>query len=93
MALFHCRITHQIPPDMDPRIRADHLARHARYLRELAAAGVLRHLWRAAGTGTDIAVIDAVELDRLDEILSRAPLHRYLKIEATALVDHPDLRA
>lgn len=92
MAQFHCRITSQIPPDMDPRIRADHLARNASYLRELYEAGVVRHLWRAAGTGSDIAVLEAADSDGLHELLSRAPLFRYLRIEATALADHPDLR-
>lgn len=93
MAQFHCHITEQIPYDMDPEIRADHLARHGAYLRQLREAGILRHLWRGAGKRVDIAVVEVADPGELHEVLSQAPLFRYLSIEVTALVEHPDLQA
>lgn len=93
MAQFHCRITEAIPHNMDPEIRADHLARHGAYLRQLREAGVLRQLWRSAGTRVDLAVVEVADPGELHEVWSQAPLFRYLNIEITALVEHPDLQA
>lgn len=90
MAVFHCRLSEEIPHDMDPEIRADHRARHGTYLRELRETGVLVHLWRIVGTRDDLAVIRADDPAELHAVLAAAPLFPYLEIEVTPLVEHPD---
>ncbi|QGU08068.1 Muconolactone Delta-isomerase [Corynebacterium occultum] len=91
MVIFHVRLNERIPYDMDPELRADHVQRHGEALRELAAAGVLKHCWREAGTRSDIAVFQAADPAELHEILGSLPLFRFLTTEVTVLMPHPDL--
>ncbi|MGP6172535.1 muconolactone Delta-isomerase [Corynebacterium sp. A21] len=91
MAIFHCRFTEALPSDMDPEIRADHLERHRRALRSLQDEGILRHCWRAAGTRTDILVLEVADPGELHERLHALPLFRVAEVEISALVPHPDL--
>lgn len=89
--LFQVRLSERIPYDMDPELRADHLQRHGAALRELQAAGVLRHCWREAGTRSDIAILRAADPVELHRILSSLPLFRFSTTEITTLMPHPEL--
>ncbi|MGD7002029.1 muconolactone Delta-isomerase family protein [Corynebacterium halotolerans] len=90
MSIFHVLLSEQIPHDMDPEIRADHRDRHRTYLRELREAGVLLHSWRAVGTRDDLAVFRVADSAELHAVLLAAPLFDFLRMEITALVEHPD---
>ena len=47
--LFAVRMDVSLPPDLDPGVRADTLAREKAYSHELQRAGKWPHIWRITG--------------------------------------------
>jgi muconolactone D-isomerase len=87
--LFHVRMDVRLPPDLDPDVRAELLAREKAYSQELQRAGKWPHLWRIAGEYANFSVLSVDSNDELHDLLSGLPLFPYLEIKVTALATHP----
>ncbi|GAB3297776.1 muconolactone Delta-isomerase [Parasphingorhabdus pacifica] len=87
--LFAVKMDVNLPPDMDPEVKADTLAREKAYSQELQKSGVWRHIWRCAGQYSNISILDVESNDRLHEVLSQLPLFPYMDMEVTPLATHP----
>jgi muconolactone D-isomerase len=87
--LFHVKMDVRIPADMDPRVRADTLAREKAYSQELQRTGKWPHIWRIVGEYANYSIFDAESNDELHQLLSGLPLFPYMDIEVTPLAVHP----
>lgn len=87
--LFAVKMDVNLPPDMDPAVKADTLAREKAYSQELQKSGVWRHIWRCAGEYSNISILDVESNDQLHEVLSQLPLFPYMDMEVTPLATHP----
>ena len=87
--LFQVRMDVDIPRDLDPAEREDVVARERAYSQELQRGGEWAHIWRIVGHYSNISIFDVASNGRLHEILSGLPLFPYMRIEVTALTDHP----
>ncbi|PXY22861.1 muconolactone Delta-isomerase [Prauserella muralis] len=87
--LFHVRMDVHLPPDLDPEVRADVVAREKAYSQQLQREGKWPHLWRVVGEYSNISVFDVESNDELHELLSGLPLFPYLTIRVTPLATHP----
>ena len=87
--LFHVHMSVDIPPDLDPEVRADVVAREKAYSQELQRAGRWPHLWRIVGEYANISIFDVESNDELQELLSGLPLFPYMTITVTPLAAHP----
>ena len=87
--LFHVRMDADIPRDLDPAVREDVVARERAYSQELQRGGEWAHIWRIVGLYSNVSIFDVASNARLHEILSNLPLFPYMRIEVTALTEHP----
>lgn len=87
--LFAVKMDVHLPPDMDPHVKADVLAREKSYSQRLQREGTWRHIWRCAGRYANISVFDVEDNQRLHDILSNLPLFPYMVVEVTPLATHP----
>ena len=87
--LFHVRMDVHIPPDLDPDVRAETVAREKAYSQELQRKGTWPHIWRIVGEYSNISIFDVADNDELHTILSGLPLFPYMAIRVTPLATHP----
>jgi muconolactone D-isomerase len=87
--LFAVTMHVDLPPDLDPAVRADTLAREKAYSQELQRAGKWPHIWRIAGRYSNLSILDVAGNDELHELLWNLPLFPYMTIEVTPLARHP----
>lgn len=87
--LFCVRMDVDIPRDLDPAEREDVVAREKALAQELQRAGEWVHLWRIVGQYANVSIFDVASNARLHEILSSLPLFPFMRIEVTALTEHP----
>ena len=87
--LFHVRMDVHLPPDLDPEVRSDLVARERDRAIELQERGVWPHLWRIAGEYANLSIFDVASNDELHEVLSSLPLFPYMKVHVTPLAKHP----
>lgn len=87
--LYHARMDVRIPHDLDPKTRADIVAREKAYSQELQRAGKWPHIWRIVGEYSNFSVFDVESHDELHTILSGLPLFPYMDIHVTPLATHP----
>ncbi|MEH1017184.1 muconolactone Delta-isomerase [Micromonospora sp. CPCC 206060] len=87
--LFLVRMDVHLPPDLDPRLRVEIVARERAYSQQLQRSGTWRHIWRIAGQYANYSVFDVDSADELHEILSNLPLFAYMDLTVTALATHP----
>jgi muconolactone D-isomerase len=87
--LFAVRMDVDLPPDLDPAVRADTLAREKAYSQELQRAGKWPHIWRIAGRYSNLSIFDVAGNEELHELLWNLPLFPYMTIEVTPLARHP----
>ncbi|GHE91199.1 muconolactone Delta-isomerase [Amycolatopsis deserti] len=87
--LFHVRMDVHLPPDMDPSVRADIVAREKAYSQQLQREGKWPHLWRIVGEYSNISIFDVKSNDELHEVLSGLPLFPYMDIRVMPLATHP----
>lgn len=87
--LFQVRMDVDIPRDLDPAEREDVVARERAYSQELQRGGEWPHIWRIVGHYSNISIFDVASNARLHEILSNLPLFPFMRIEVTALTEHP----
>jgi len=86
---FHVRMDVQLPPDLDPAVRAELLGRERDRAIELQKAGAWPGLWRIVGEYANISIFDVPSNDELHDILSSLPLFPYMKLQVTPLATHP----
>jgi muconolactone D-isomerase len=92
--LYSVKMDVQLPPDMDPGVKATLIAREKAYSQQLQQDGEWEHIWRCAGQYSNLSIFDVDGNERLHEILWNLPLFPYMKIEVTPLATHPsDIRA
>jgi muconolactone D-isomerase len=87
--LFQVRMDVQLPPELDPDVRAGLVARERDRAIELQQSGVWPQLWRIVGEYANISIFDVDSNDQLHEILSSLPLFPYMRIQVTPLATHP----
>ena len=87
--LFAVTMDVDLPPDLDPDVRADTLAREKAYSQDLQRAGKWPHIWRLAGQFANLSIFDVASHEELHEILWNLPLFPYMAIEVTPLAQHP----
>ena len=86
---FLVRADTHLPPEMPEDDRLDLLEHEARRGRQLADAGLLRHIWRLPGRLSNIAVWNVTDAEQLHELLCSLPLWRWMDVEVIALATHP----
>ena len=87
--LFAVTMDVNLPPDLDPDVRADTLAREKAYSQDLQRAGKRPHIWRLVGQFANLSILDVASHEELHEILWNLPLFPYMTIEVTPLAQHP----
>ena len=87
--LFAVTMDVSIPTDLDPRVKADILAREKAYSQDLQRGGEWLHIWRCVGQYSNLSIFDVRDNERLHEILWNLPLFPYLEIAVTPLAQHP----
>ena len=87
--LFAVTMDVNLPPDLDPDVRADTLAREKAYSQDLQRAGKWPHIWRLAGQFANLSILEVASHEELHEILWNLPLFPYMTIEVTPLAQHP----
>jgi muconolactone D-isomerase len=87
--LFAVTMDVALPPDLDPGVRADTLAREKAYSQDLQRAGKWPHIWRIVGQYSNLSIFDVASTDELHDILWNLPLFPYLTIQVTPLAQHP----
>jgi len=86
---FHVRMDVQLPPDLDPAVRAELLGRERDRAIELQKAGAWPGLWRIVGEYANISIFDVESPAELHDLLLSLPLFPYMAIEVEALCRHP----
>ncbi|MBN8411952.1 muconolactone Delta-isomerase [Halomonas denitrificans] len=87
--LFHVEMTVKLPPDMDPSRAAEIKATEKAYSQELQRAGKWRHLWRVAGSYSNVSIFDVEDNAELQELVANLPLFPYMEIRVKPLCRHP----
>jgi muconolactone D-isomerase len=87
--LFHVRMDVRIPPELDPEIRAETIAREKAYSQELQRSGKWPHIWRIVGEYANISIFDVESNEALHDLLTDLPLFPYMDITVTPLAKHP----
>jgi muconolactone D-isomerase len=87
--LFAVTMDVNLPPGLDPGLRADTIAREKTYSQELQKAGKWPHIWRIAGQYSNLSIFDVASTDELHDILWNLPLFPYMTVRVTALARHP----
>ena len=87
--LFMVQITVALPGDMAPEKVADINARELKRGGELMDGGKLLRVWRIVGRRANFSLWQAETLEELHANLSSLPLHPWMAIEVTPLIEHP----
>ena len=86
---FHVRMDVHLPPDLDPQVRDEIIAREKAYSQDLQRQGKWPHIWRIVGEYANISIFEVESNDELHQILSGLPLFAYMTIAVTPLAVHP----
>jgi muconolactone D-isomerase len=87
--LFAVTMDVHLPPDLDPGVRADTLAREKAYSQDLQRQGKWPHIWRLVGQFSNLSIFDVDSHEELHGILWNLPLFPYMEIQVTPLAQHP----
>ncbi|ROO22684.1 muconolactone Delta-isomerase [Salinisphaera orenii] len=87
--LFKVDMTVKLPADMPAKDAEEIKAREKAYSQRLQSEGIWRHLWRVAGTYSNVSIFDVTDAAHLHELISALPLFPYMAIQVTALCRHP----
>ncbi len=86
---FLVEIEVTFPPDGDPQQRADLIAAEGQRGRELAAAGIIKRLWRQPGRWANFGIWEAPDATALHTAISSLPFFPWLKVKVNPLAAHP----
>ncbi|PSJ23075.1 muconolactone delta-isomerase [Halomonas sp. ND22Bw] len=87
--LFQVEMTVNLPPEMPSEQAAEIKATEKAYSQELQRAGKWRHLWRVAGSYSNVSIFDVEDNAELQELVSNLPLFPYMEIAVKPLCRHP----
>ncbi|HWA17364.1 MAG TPA: muconolactone Delta-isomerase family protein [Devosia sp.] len=87
---FLVEIKNEWPADGDAARGKELVAAESRRAAELAAAGILKKLWRVPGTRQNVGLWEAVAADALHQALSSLPFFPWLTIVVRPLAAHPN---
>lgn len=87
--LFKVEMKVNIPHDMPSDIANEIKAREKAYSQELQQQGKWRHLWRVAGSYSNVSIFDVADNDELQKLVSNLPLFPYMEITVAPLCRHP----
>ena len=89
--MFLVKLTTEFPPDMDPDVKADLLARERAFGQEFQKTGKRHHLWRVVGPKLcNIGVYD-VTITELNELLNALPMRPWIDVEIQLIDEHPSV--
>ncbi|CAM3470000.1 muconolactone Delta-isomerase [Halomonas lysinitropha] len=87
--LFQVEMTVKLPPSMPAEQAAEIKANEKAYAQELQRSGKWRHLWRVAGSYSNVSIFDVEDNAELQELVSNLPLFPYMEISVKPLCRHP----
>jgi len=87
--LFQVEMTVKLPPSMPAELAAEIKATEKAYSQELQRSGKWRHLWRVAGSYSNVSIFDVEDNAELQELVSNLPLFPYMEISVKPLCRHP----
>jgi muconolactone D-isomerase len=87
--LFHVTMDVDLPPHLDPAIKAETLSREKTYCQDLQDQGKWVHIWRVVGQYANVSIFDVDSPDELHEILWNLPLFSFMTVTVTPLCRHP----
>ncbi|MCH4811463.1 muconolactone Delta-isomerase [Vreelandella neptunia] len=87
--LFQVEMTVKLPPDMPAEQAAKIKATEKAYSQDLQHQGKWRHLWRVAGSYSNVSIFDVEDNAELQELVSNLPLFPYMDISVKPLCRHP----
>ncbi len=91
--LFMVRIKVELPGEMDPtRVKELGDAEADRAI-ELVQAGKLRKVWRIVGERANFSIWEAGTLEEFHADISSLPLHPWMSVEVTPMIEHPATQA
>ena len=91
--LFMVRIKVELPGEMDPaKVKAFYDAEVSRAI-ELIQAGKLRKLWRIVGERANFSIWEAEALEDFHADISSLPLHPWMSVDVTPMIEHPATQA
>ena len=87
--LFQVEMTVKLPTDMPAEQSAKIKATEKAYSQDLQHQGKWRHLWRVAGSYSNVSIFDVEDNAELQELVSNLPLFPYMEINVKPLCRHP----
>jgi len=87
--LFMVQMEVSLPRDLDPGERQRLLSAEKAIALDLQRAGTWVHLWRVVGKYGNVSIFDVASGDELHGILWNLPLFPFMRVEVTALAEHP----
>jgi muconolactone D-isomerase len=91
--LFMVRIKVELPGEMDPaKVKALGDAEADRAI-ELIQAGRMRKVWRIVGERANFSIWEADSLEDFHADISSLPLHPWMTVEVTPMIEHPATQA
>jgi muconolactone D-isomerase len=91
--LFMVRIKVELPGEMDPaRVQELGAAELDRAI-ELVDAGKLRKVWRIVGERANFSIWEADTPEQFHADISSLPLHPWMTVEVTPMIEHPATQA
>ncbi|NYS62099.1 muconolactone Delta-isomerase [Vreelandella salicampi] len=87
--LFQVEMTVKLPPDMPAEQAAEIKATEKAYAEDLQHQGKWRHLWRVAGSYSNVSIFDVEDNAELQALVSSLPLFPYMDISVKPLCRHP----
>lgn len=87
--LFKVEMKVNIPYQMPAEQAAEIKAREKEYAQELQRQGKWRHLWRVAGSYSNVSIFDVADNADLQDIISNLPLFPFMEISVAPLCRHP----
>ena len=87
--LFMVEMTLKLPPDMPAEQSSEIKTREKAYARDLQERGKWRHLWRVAGSYSNVSIFDVEDNAELQDLISNLPLFPYMEIEVKPMCRHP----
>lgn len=91
--LFMVRIKVELPGEMDPtQVKALGAAEADRAI-ELIQAGKMRKVWRIVGERSNFSIWEADSLEEFHADISSLPLHPWMSVDVTPMIEHPATQA
>ncbi len=87
--LFHVEMKVNLPSTMTDDIATKIKALEKAYSQDLQNKGVWRHLWRVAGSYSNVSIFDVKDNAELQDVISNLPLFPYMDISVKPLCRHP----